>query len=58
MIKKNLTSLKSCLDQEETLGSIMMIKMESPSRLEGINLPPNVVKAAKSATRLYNKAHP
>ena len=58
MIKKNLTSLKSCLDQEETLGSIMMIKMESLSRPEGINLPPNVVKAAKSATWLYNKAHP
>ena len=29
MIKRNLTSLRSCLDQEETLGSIMMIKMES-----------------------------
>lgn len=58
MIKKNLTSLRSCLDQEETLGSIMTIKMESLSRREGINLPPNVLKAAKSATRLYNKAHP
>lgn len=58
MIKKNLTSLRSCLDQEETLGSIMTIKMESLSRPEGINLPPNVVKAAKSAARLYNKAHP
>ena len=58
MIKKNLTSLRSCLDQEEILGSIMTIKMESLSRPEGINLPPNVVKAAKSATRLYNKAHP
>lgn len=60
MIKKNLTSLRSCLDQEETLGSIMTIKMESLtlSRPEGINLLPNVVKAAKSATRLYNKAHP
>ena len=58
MIKKNLTSLRSCLDQEETLGSIMTIKMESRSRPEGINLPPNVVKPAKSATRLYNKAHP
>ena len=56
MIEKNLTS--DCLDQEETLGSIMMIKMESLSRPEGINLPPNVVKAAKSATRLYYKAHP
>ena len=57
MIKKNLTSLRSCLDQEETLGSIMTIKMESLNSPEGINLPPNVRKAAKSATRLYNKAH-
>ena len=57
MIKKNLTSLRSCLDQEETLGSIMTIKMESLNSPEGINLPPNVLKAAKSATRLYNKAH-
>ena len=57
MIKKNLTSLRSCLDQEETLGSIMTIKMESLNSPEGINLPPNVLKAAESATRLYNKAH-
>ena len=26
MIKKNLTALRSCVDQEETLGSIMTIK--------------------------------
>ena len=56
MIKKNL-SLRSCLDQEETLGSIMTIKMESLNSPEGINLPPNVLKAAKSATRLYKWAH-
>ena len=57
MIKKNLTSLRSCLDQEETLGSIMTIKMESLNSPGKIELPPNVLKAAKSATRLYNKAH-
>jgi len=57
MIKKNLTSLRSCLDQEETLGSIMTIKMESLNSPGKIGLPPNVLKAAKSATRLYNKAH-
>ena len=57
MIKKNLTSLRSCLDQEETLGSIMTIKMESLNSPGKIELPPNVLKAAKSATRLYNKTH-
>lgn len=57
MIKKNLTSLRSCLDQEEALGSIMTIKMESLNSPGKIGLPPNVLKAAKSATRLYNKAH-
>ena len=57
MIKTNLTPLKSCLDQEETLGSIMTIKMESLNSPEGNELPPNVLKAAMSATRLYNKAH-
>ena len=57
MIKKNLTASRSCLDQEETLGSIMTIKMESLNSPGGIELPPNVLKTAKSATRLHNKAH-
>ena len=57
MIKKNLTASRSCLDQEETLGSIMTIKMESLNSPGGIELPPNVLKGAKSATRQYNKAH-
>ena len=57
MIQKNLTSLRSCLDQEETLGSFMTIKMESLNSPGKIELSPNVLKTAKSATRLYNKAH-
>lgn len=57
MMKKNLTPLRPCLDQEETLGSIMTIKMESLNSPGGNELPTNVLRAAKSATRLYNKAH-
>jgi len=46
MIKKNLTSLRSSLDQEETLGSFMTIKMKSLNSPGKIELPPNVLKAA------------
>ena len=35
----------------------MTIKMESLNNTGGIALPPSVVKAAKSASKLYNKAH-
>ena len=57
MIKKKLTPLRSCLDQEETLGSIMTIKMESLNSPGGNELPSNVLKAAKDPARLYNKDH-
>ena len=51
MIKKNLTALRSCLDQEETLGSIITIKMESLNSPGAIELPLIVLKATKSTTR-------
>ncbi|KAK3698610.1 hypothetical protein QZH41_014592, partial [Actinostola sp. cb2023] len=60
MIKKNKTSFRASLDQQETLGSIMTIKMEMLNRsaTKGVfDLPPAVLREAKKATRLYNKAH-
>ena len=57
MIRKNITATRSCLDQEKTLGSIRTIKMESANYPDGVSLPPNVLVAAKGATKKYNKAH-
>ena len=63
MIKQNKTAFRSSLDQEETLGSIVTIKMEmanqKSARPEGYpyQFPPAVLSDAKKATRKYNKAH-
>ena len=35
----------------------MTIKMESLNRAGEIELPPSILKAAESATRLHNKVH-
>lgn len=60
MIKQNKTAFRPSLDQEETLGSIMTIKMEMANQPDpkGIyQLPPAVLSEAKKAESKYNKAH-
>ena len=61
MILQNKTSFRPNLDEQETLGSIMTIKMEisnQPTLKGGIfKFPPSVLTDAKKATRKYNKAH-
>ena len=58
MIKKNKTWFRLSLDLDETLGSIITIKMELLNRGKGdYKLPPSVLNQAKAATRLYNRAH-
>ena len=58
MIKKNKTAFRPSLDLEETLGSIITIKMEMHNRTKGdYKVPPGVLNQEKEATRLYNRAH-
>lgn len=61
MIRKNKTSFRPSLDLEETLGSIMTIKLEMLNRPDAkgskYDLPPAVLREAKKATKKYNKAH-
>lgn len=61
MIRQNKTAFRPSLDEEETLGSIMTIKMElanQPVPKGGIyKFPPSVLSEAKKATRTYNKSH-
>ncbi len=58
LIRKNKTSYRPNLDPDETL-SIIMVKMELLSRnaRDKYIFPPNVLHAAKSATRNHNRAH-
>lgn len=61
MIGQNKTSFRPSLDEQETLGSIMTIKMEmanQPVPKGGVyKFPPSVLSDAKKATSKYNKAH-
>ena len=51
-------AFRPSLDLDETLGSIMTIKMEMQNRTKGnYKVPPGVLNQAKAATRLYNRAH-
>ena len=56
--RKNKTSFCSRLDPEETLASIVTVKlaMESES-VETFNIPQEVLTAAKSATYKYKLSH-
>ena len=60
MIKQNKTAFRPSLNQEETLGSIMTIKMEMENQPDpkGIyHFPPAVLNKAIEVTRKYSKAH-
>jgi hypothetical protein len=59
LVRKNKTSFRPNLDPDETLSSIIMIKMELQNRSarDKYTFPPNVLREAKSATRKYNEAH-
>ena len=57
-IKKNKTAFWPSLDLDETIGSIMTIKMEMQNHTKGdYKVPPGVLNQAKAATRLYDRAH-
>ena len=58
IVRKNKTCFRPRLDPEETLASIVAVKltMESES-VETFNIPQEVLTAAKSATYKYKLSH-
>ena len=58
IVRKNKTCFRPRLDPEETLASIVTVKlaMESES-VETFNIPQEVLTAAKSATYKYKLSH-
>ena len=58
IVRSNKTCFRSRLDPEETLASIVTVKlaMESES-VETFNIPQEVLTAAKSATDKYKLSH-
>lgn len=59
LIRKNKTALRPNLDPNETLGSIITVKMELQNcgPVHKYDFPPTVLSAAKKATMQYNKLH-
>lgn len=56
MIKKNKTAFRASLNLEGTLSSIITVKVASEQN-QKFNPTPELLKAAKHATRLYNEQH-
>ena len=58
IVRKNNACFQPHLDPEETLASIVTVKlaMESES-VENFNIPQEVLAAAKSATSKYKLSH-
>lgn len=59
LIRKNKTAFRPNLDPNETLGSIITVKMElhNGGPVHKYDFPPTVLSAAKIATMQYNKLH-
>lgn len=59
LIWKNKTVFRPNLDPNETLGSIITVKMElhNGGSVHKYDFPPTVLSAAKIATMQYNKLH-
>ena len=58
VVRKNKTSFRPRLDPEETLASIVTVKLAMESENVGtFNIPQEVLKAAKSATYKYMLPH-
>ena len=58
IVRKNKTSFRSRLDPEETLASIVTVKLAmEPESVETFNIPQEVLTAAKSATYKYKLSH-
>lgn len=59
LIRKNKTAFRPNLDPNETLGSIVTVKMElqNGGPTSKYDFPPTVLSAAKKATMHYNNLH-
>lgn len=59
LIRKNKTAFRPNLDPNETLGSILTVKMElqNGGPTSKYDFPPTVLSAAKKATMHYNNLH-
>ena len=58
IVRKNKTCFRPSLDPEETLASIVTVKLAMESEnVETFNIPQEVLKAAKSATYKYMLSH-
>ena len=57
MARKNKTCFRPNLDPEETLGSLITVKLATENELiHKIKLPQEVFDKAKKATKEYNKS--
>ena len=59
LIRKNKTAIRPNLNPNETLGSVITVKMElhNGGPAHKYDFPPTVISAAKKATMQYNKLH-
>ena len=58
LVRKNKTCFRPRLDPEETLASIVAVKLAMKSEsAETFNIPQEVLNAAKSATYKYKLSH-
>ena len=58
VVRKNKTSFRPRLDPEETLASIVTVKLAmEPESVETFNIPQEVLIAAKTATYKYKLSH-
>ena len=57
MVRKNKTTFRSSLDPKGTLSSLLTIKLASTEPAHKFDPPKEMLKAAKSATTIYNQTH-
>ena len=58
MVKQNRTAFWPNLDPQETLGSILTVKLALKwEKIHTIDIPNNILTRAKQAIWEYNKAH-
>ena len=57
MVRKNKTAFRSSLDPKGTLSSLLTIKLASTEPAHKFDPPKEMLKAAKSATTVYNQTH-
>ena len=58
MVKRNKTAFRPNLDRQETLGSILTVKLAlKGEKIHKVDIPNDILTRTKKATWEYNKAH-